>query len=74
MRLLASLEGRLMEQEKLDAAVCAAIKLCGTAEDRFVRLLEYMDYLKSDEHWCDADLAVLHDRVKQFLVEPDRPA
>jgi hypothetical protein len=63
-----------VDQQKLDGAVCAAITLCGTGEDRFVRLLEYMEYLKSDEHWCDAELAELHDCVKQFLIEPERPS
>ena len=62
----------MVDQVKLDDAVCTAINLCGTADDRFVRLLEYMDYLKADEHWCDAELAELHDRVKHLLSQPNR--
>jgi len=69
-----SLEGRELNQDKLAPAVHAAIDFCGSAEDRYVRLLEFMDHLKGDEHWCDAELAELHERVKQFLSEPDRLA
>ncbi|HUQ68785.1 MAG TPA: hypothetical protein VM165_04635 [Planctomycetaceae bacterium] len=62
-----------MDQDKLEGAVRAAIALCGTGEDRFVILLEYIEHLKADQHWTDPELSELLARVHQLLSRLDQP-
>jgi hypothetical protein len=62
-----------VDQDKLEAAVRAAIARCGSGEDRFVLLLEYIEHLKGDQHWTDAELAELLAQVNPLLLLPDGP-
>jgi hypothetical protein len=63
-----------VDQDKLEAAARAAIARCGTEEDRFVLLLEYIEHLKADQHWTDAELAELLAKVHRLLSLLDGPA
>lgn len=53
-----------MDQDKLEAAVVAAVAFCGNGEDRFVRLLEYIDHLQADKSWTDDEIAALKKALR----------
>ena len=60
-----------MDQDKLEAAVVAAIAVCGSGEDRFVRLLEYVDHLQADKGWTNDEGAALRPRVHRLISLPN---
>jgi hypothetical protein len=60
----------VVDQEKLEAAVVAAIAVCGNGEDRFVRLLEYIDHLQGDKRWSNDEISGLRARVQRLISFP----
>jgi len=59
-----------MDAAKIDAAVSEALALCGTGEDRFVRLVEYMTELSNNPLWAAEELTVFHDRIQRLIAQP----
>ena len=60
-----------MDAAKIDAAVSDALAVCGTGEDRFVRLVEYINTLSNDPLWASQELTVFHDRIHRLISQPD---
>lgn len=60
-----------MDAAKIDAAVSEALALCGTGEDRFIRLVEYINELSNNPLWDSEELVTFHDRIQRMISRSD---
>jgi len=63
-----------MDAAKIDAAVSDALAFCGTGEDRFIRLVEYINELSNNPLWDSEELVVFHDRIHRLISRRDGDA
>lgn len=59
----------MQDQEKLTATVGQAIRYVGSGPDRLVRLADFLERLRTDPQWSDADIMTVRSRVSLLLQE-----
>jgi hypothetical protein len=59
----------MQDQEALVIKTTEAIRHIGTCADRLPALTEFLDNLRHDPQWSEADIATVRSRVSLLLKE-----